>query len=54
MVFVLGYESLEEVMEHSRHEAVSNGVLFLVPTLSSNFFIGCWSAELIGVQVQIN
>ena len=47
--FVLGYKSLEEVMEHSRHKAVGDGVFLLVSTFSPNFFIGCLFARLINV-----
>lgn len=49
--FVLCYESLEEVTEHSRHEAVGDGVFFLVPTFPSNFLIGCWLVRLVNAQV---
>ena len=37
--FVLGYESLEEMAEHSRHEAVGDGIFFFVPTLSSDLLV---------------
>ena len=51
--FILGYEGLKEVMEHSRHEAVGDCVFFLVPAFSSNFFVGCWFVRLTDVQVQV-
>jgi hypothetical protein len=51
--FVLGYKSLEEVTEHSGHEAVSNGIFILVPAFSPDLLIGCWSARLVDVRVQV-
>jgi len=39
--FVLCYESLEEVTEHSCHEAVGDGVFIFVPAFSSDLFLGC-------------
>lgn len=51
--FVLGYKSLEEVTERSGHEAVSDGIFIIVPAFSPNLLIGCWSARLIDVRVQV-
>ena len=49
--FVLGYESLEEMAEHSRHEAVGDGIFFFVPTLSSDLLVSFQSVRLVGVRV---
>jgi hypothetical protein len=38
--FVLGYESLEEMTEHSCHEAVGDGVFVFVPAFFSDLLIG--------------
>ena len=50
---VLGQESLEEMTEHSCHEAVSDGVFFFVPAFSSDLLIGCQPIQLVGVWVQV-
>jgi len=44
---VLGYESLEEMAEHPRHEAVCNGVFIVVPACSLALLFGCRSARLV-------
>jgi len=49
--FVLGYKSLDEMTEHSRHEAVCNGVFIFVPAFSLSLLVGCWSVRLVGVWV---
>jgi hypothetical protein len=51
--FVLCQESLEEVAEHSCHEAVGDGVFFFVSAFSSDLLIGCKLVRLVGVCVWV-
>ena len=51
--FVPSHESPEKVAEHSHHEAVSDGIFFLIPTFSSNFLVGCSFMELDVIKAQV-